>query len=432
MFIVEIEYISSLGTAEEIDDYILCSLPPACPDHDRLEVIAVKSNNDDFSRIKQKIINTFGTRFGFLMLGTMIYGVDEVRLIYHLLAIVRKKPNLVLWPLIKNEEVSIADNDYYTSNAFKVISGNLALVTKASSTYEIVEFGYLIGYLRDALKSLPTSILKSALVKATVNAITLLNSEKAFLFGNEARTISAAISANYYNEFVNSTIYDISALYGSAIKAQSVVTPELRDEIQKRISYLNYGRVYSSKFRSENNITSRPGAMVWFSLYFIILADHYNSRNKFTAAIALCIRSLELYCQSVLIFIRKGELGTDGNFRLFVSSKTGVMEYWSQISSFVPTLTTEHKSNITNSILFRNKSIFAHGIHHASHDISKKIFDDLVEVYTVVEKYVNPSNNYWEGLSKYMKVNLCKHLGQNVAANTLSYCRIEHQLDSSS
>lgn len=347
-----------------------------------------------------------------LYFGRTPYSPDEIETIYALVSLREGTKGFECLSLINGTKYSWGIDVPHSIGL--QIRRQLQNIAQVSISGDVTDVRTAITQAIELFSLAPSELLKAALKNATELVKKLVELETYFSCGNEARTLGTVASSKYYTELKSNNLAVLEAGYAHKDLA-SLQLPALTH----RLEFIKAGIALSKSFDKCVTDKEMPRLFLWYSIYFLKLAQSYANRLQYTAALSLTMRALEIYCQGMLIKMGDGKFDGNGDFFICGKRSSGFADTWNAAQEHRLCVEEDLTSLIWRAIEVRNRSIFGHGVTHSN----LKIFTDLngavIKVIRDYETKHAPKPVLWGPLRQQVNSNVFQEIDRSIASKVL-------------
>jgi len=385
-------------------------------------LIGVTGARSNYEKLQQSITHSSEKyNFNFLFFGKNSYNTDSRNLLYVLRAVKEELDRFSFFSITREAYSSIDFaiwNDLGLADMLMEGLNGIRDSTKSVSTsFRDIEFA--LQKTLSIAKKIQNDSIRAALTKSVSIFIKLNEIEGKVFYGKETRNISEISRSGCY-EGIRANPIAFKPGYQEVLKELHLLI-ESENVIKNRFKFLENAELYEKKLNDQIDQNELPLLLVWLSVYFLTIANIYADRNAFSAGLSLNLRSLEFYCQGILIFKGSGAISDRGRYMVNGSETEGIGKLWDAVKDIVVTITDKKDiNNIDDLVRLRNKSIFGHGVTHINREIYEKMNISLRRIISNCEEKISPPPKVWEGLIKLASGNPFVNAEKIISGNTLS------------
>jgi hypothetical protein len=347
-----------------------------------------------------------------LYFGRTPYSQDEIETIYALVSIRENTKGFECLSLKNGTKYSWGVNVAHSIS--QQIRRELHNIARISINGDAIDVRAAINQATEFFNGTPGNLLRAALNNTVDTIKKLVELEIYFFCGNETRTLGNVASASYFAELTSINLSSLEAEYNKIALNNLNLTA-----LNERLEYIRAGIALSNSFHKNFMDKEMPRLFLWFSTYFLKLAQSHANKLQYTAGLALTLRALEVYCQGVLIREGEGSFDNKGDFLINEKKSSGFADAW---RAALLHLLCEDESLINlvwRAIEVRNKSIFGHGVIHTQLDTFNQLYAAITKTIKNYEVNHAPEPKLWAPLRKRINSNVFQDIDRSIASKTL-------------
>lgn len=348
-----------------------------------------------------------------LYFGITPYSQDEITTTYGLVSIREGAKGFECHALKTGAKYSWGIGMPY--NVGLQIFRQLKNISRLSIEGDSIDIRTAINQAIEVISEAPSELLRAALKSAIDQAKKLIELEINFFCGNETRTLGAVASASYLQELISNNLSVIETGYSS----KDLVGLKL-PALQFRLDFIRAGIELRRTFHKSVASQEMPRLFLWFSTYFLKLAQFYANRLQYPAALGLSMRALEVYCQGVLIKEGDGDFDSNGKFLINGKKSSGFADAWGAVQNHRFCEDETLATLIWRAIEIRNGSIFGHGVTHSNSDLLEQLNAAITKVIKNYELKHAPLPVLWDPLRKQINSNIFQEIDRSIASQALN------------